>query len=145
MIKLNTAIIIYPDTYDALSLVRCEFELRTQTVTFYLAPARTTPTDIYLGVKQDVNGQLQLRFPELFRTVAIQQNVNDPDPVLQDLLQQFAVFLENFEQQIVLTQHEPGGMATTPQQIGTTEWSLESTYEPNAGRVVGVEAIAGKQ
>lgn len=141
MIVLNTPIIIYPDTYDAQFFVRVEVELRSQTVTLYLAPARSTQQDIYLGVKETVDGELHMRFPELLRTVRIQQNMQNPDPVIQDLLKKYVAWLADVEQIIVDNQYDPGGMATSPYQNGTTQWSLESTWESNGGREVGIEDI----
>lgn len=141
MIVLDTPIIIYPDTYDAQFFVRCEVELRSQTVTLYLAPARSDNQNIYLGVKETVDGELHMRFPELLRTVVIQQNMQDPDPVIQDLLKKYVAFLADVEQIIVDNQHEPGGIATAPHQIGTTQWSLQSTWTTNSGREVGIEDI----
>src|SRR5678815_3526485 len=128
MIKLVSPITIYPDVYDALFIVRCEFDLRSQTATLYLAPVQSDAEGIYLGRKEMAGETVLYRFPEMIRTVTLQQNLINPDPGIEGLLSAFATFLESIEQAVVITQTEPGGLATTTHQIGMTQWALNSTY-----------------
>ena len=148
MIKLDTPIIIYPDTYDVLYLVRAEVELRNRTASFYLAPARLTEDNIYLGVQETVPATVEgapdtmkARFPDIVRTVILAQNLANPDPVIAALLDTYTVFIEAVEQILIANQDEPGGLAEAPYQNGTTEWQLRSTYEPTEDRQVAVENL----
>ncbi len=138
MIKLDTPIVIYPDTYDGLFIVRGEFDMRTKTTTLYLAPARSDADNIYLGVKETIAGEVQYRFPELIRSIKLQQDLMNPNPLVEEIISEFAAFLERIEGLVIATQSEPSGLASTPHQIGTTQWSLASTYEPNASRPLAV-------
>lgn len=141
MIVFETPLIIYPNEYNGQFFVRCEIEWRTQSVTLYLAPAQTDQQHIYLGVKETVDGVVQLRFPEMIRAVTITQNLDNPDPAIRLLFQKLVAFLEDAEKIVVENQHEPGGLATIPYQMGTTEWSLASTYTPTGGRDIGVKDV----
>ena len=142
MITLDTPIIIYPDTYNGQFLVRCEVEIRTQTATLYLAPTRNDNKSIFVGVKETIEGETEVRFPQLLRTMTLQQNLDNPDPVIADFFDAYVKALDKLEKIIVDNQHAPGGLATQPVQIGTTEWSLQSTWKATGNRTVGLEDIS---
>jgi hypothetical protein len=144
VIKLDAPLIIHPDTYDGLFIVRCEFDLRAQTAELHLAPARSDATAIHLGVKEQVGTTIAYRFPEVVRTVTLRQNLVDPDPAITTIMTALASFLEIVEQTIVANQHEENGLATTALQIGTTEWELASTVVPNETRKVEVKELPAK-
>jgi len=77
----------------------------------------------------------------MIRTVTLQQNLANPDPAIEGMLSALATFLESIEQAIVITQFDPGGLATSTHQIGMTQWALNSTYEANGTREVGVREV----
>ena len=141
MIQLNTPIVLYPDIYNGLFIVRAEVELRNQSATFFLAPVRADEENIYLGVKETVDGRLQYRFPELLYQVTVQQNPNNPDPVIDALFRAWIGVLEQAEAILVANQQVEGGLATRVHQIGTTQWSLASSFVPNGERAVSVSSL----
>lgn len=137
MLKLDTPITIYPEVYDGLMIVRGEFDLRTQSVTLHLAPVQSSAEGVTLGVEEiDETGGRELRFPEIVRTVTLQQNLQDRDPRVDVLMQAFAHFLEYLEAVIVETQNDEGGLARQQHQIGVTKWGLSSTQEVLGERTI---------
>lgn len=141
MLKLQTEILLYPDVYQGLLPIRGEFDLRSQTVTLYLAPVQADANVIHIGVKDLTKDPVEWRFPDMVRRIDIRNNLAAPDEAVTALMASFTPFLEALEQYILAGQSDPGGLATSPYQVGVKEWDLACTFETVGSRTVIVREI----
>jgi hypothetical protein len=136
MHDLNTNIIIYPDSYPALQVVRMEIDFRGQKGDFHLGPVRLTDNTMYIGVEERTDTSVARRYPNPVRVVSIEQNQANPDPALLGILRSLALWLEEWIDPIIAD-----ALTGATEQLGTTLWSLEGVTAPLGDRMISNDLI----
>lgn len=135
MIELNTPIIIYPDTYDAMIPVKFEVDFRNGVGQFILGLVKQTDGAILLGTETHTDTGVIFRHPETMYTITLAQNWAAPDPLLGLLMQSLVLWLENLDPTFVES------VAALVKQLGTREWSLAGHAVTLGARAVTHEVI----
>jgi len=132
MLLLDDPITIYPDVYTHLMPVKMEIDIRSGMLTFYYAPVRITGSVVYLGVEEKNSEGTIFRHPRLVKTIEIIQNLSQPDPVIQSMIQEFITCAEYID--TYLADNFSFQEATI--QLGTAVWSLANTFEAIGSRIL---------
>ena len=136
MIKLVTPITIGPYTFDVSRTVRFEADFRSETAQGMLALVRSTPGSLLLGAEDDDGNPIDA---PILRTYQLHQDKDNPDPNVTLFFQKLNEAIDFLEAALVTQKDGEGGLATAPEQIGLTKYSLDCTSEPLGNRVVGRE------